>query len=228
MRIAVFGAGGVGGYFGSKISEAGIDVVFIARGKHLQAMRQSGLQLDSPEGNTFLPSVQATDDAREAGIADTILLCVKTWQVPEALEKMQPMIAPETVVIPLLNGVEAPEQLSAVLGGKHVFGVLRGLPETRQLLEQALSECVRVGQARHVLLSDSLTTGVLADLDSMSPAATTSMQRDIRDGRPSELDAQSGTIVRLGEKAGVETPVHRFVYHALLPNELRARGKIEF
>jgi 2-dehydropantoate 2-reductase len=108
MRIAIFGTGGVGGYFGGRLAQAGEDVVFIARGDHLQAMSRHGLRVDSINGDFVLESVQATDDPAQVGIVDVVLLGVKAWQVPDAAEAIRPMVGSETVVLPLQNGVEAP------------------------------------------------------------------------------------------------------------------------
>ena len=124
MRIAVFGAGGVGGYFGGRLAQAGEDVVFIARGDHLKAMLKQGLQVDSVKGDFLVKPVQAADDPSQVGLVDVILVCVKAWQVPQAAKAMRPMVGPQTFVVPLQNGVEAPSQLTAVLGQEHVLGGL--------------------------------------------------------------------------------------------------------
>jgi 2-dehydropantoate 2-reductase len=102
------------------------------------------------------------------------------------------------------------------------------MPETRALLERCLDEVVAVGRARSVGLPDATVANTLAFLDSMPAAATTSLQRDIADGRPSELEAWTGAAVRLGREAGVPTPTHDFIYSCLLPSERRARREIQF
>ena len=127
MKIGVFGTGGVGAYFGGRLAEAGNDVTFIARGPHLESIRKNGLKVDSIEGDFVVKPANATDDPVSAGEMDVVLLGVKAWQVPEAAEAMRPMIGAQTFVVPLENGVEAPEQLAAVLGGDHVVGGLCGL-----------------------------------------------------------------------------------------------------
>jgi 2-dehydropantoate 2-reductase len=124
VRIAIFGAGAVGSYFGGRLAQAGEDVVFIARGEHLQAMRDSGLRVDSIKGDFVLESVEATDDPAQVGVVDVVLVCVKAWQMTEAIEAMRPMIGPQTLIISLQNGVEAPSQLAAGLGKEHVLGGL--------------------------------------------------------------------------------------------------------
>jgi 2-dehydropantoate 2-reductase len=124
MRIAIFGTGGVGGYFGGRLAQAGEDVIFIARGKHLNAIRDKGLRVDSIKGNFVVEPVHATDDPAEVGTVDAILVGVKAWQVSAAARAMGPMIGPKTFVVPLQNGVEAPSLLSSALGHRHVLGGL--------------------------------------------------------------------------------------------------------
>jgi 2-dehydropantoate 2-reductase len=107
-------------------------------------------------------------------------------------------------------------------------GISRSIPETRQLLEQAMQEVVAVARARKVMLSDDAVARKMAFVDSLSPTVTASMQRDIMDGRKSELGSQNGAVVRMGLEAGVPTPVNTYLYYSLLPQELRARGEQEF
>jgi 2-dehydropantoate 2-reductase len=310
MRIAVFGAGGVGGYFGGRLALVGEDVVFIARGAHLQAIRTQGLQVESPQGNFTVSSVQATSNPSEVGPVDVVLVAVKAWQVPEAAQAIRPMVGAETCVVPLQNGLEAPEQLAAVLGPQHVLGgscvisstitapgcirhiglepsvsfgaldhrpspraerlrqaferaevtavihpdiqvaiwekfmairygpigavarapigVLRSIPETRRMIEQACQETLAVAQARAITLDQGSPARTLAFLDTLPPGLTASLQRDIAAGRPSEMDALTGALVRLGAEVGVATPLHAFLYHCLLPQELCARGQVSF
>lgn len=124
MRIAIVGVGGVGGYFGGRLAQAGHDVFFIARGDHLAAMRSHGLRVQSIAGDFWLPDVKATDQPAEVGPVDLVIVGVKGWQVREAAYAMQPLIGPETAVLPLLNGVDAPTELAEVLGAEHVLAGL--------------------------------------------------------------------------------------------------------
>lgn len=124
MRIAVFGSGGVGGYFGGRLAELGEDVTFVARGDHLEAMNKTGLKVDSIAGDFRVRNLNVTDNPKQVGIVDYILCAVKSWQLPAAAKAMKPMIGPETLVIPLQNGVEAPTQLIEVLGEGPVIGGL--------------------------------------------------------------------------------------------------------
>jgi 2-dehydropantoate 2-reductase len=311
MRIAVFGTGAVGGYFGGRLVQAGEDVTFIARGPQLRALQERGLRVESPRGDFFVHPAQATADPAQVGTVDVVLVGVKAWQVPQAAEAMRPLLGPDTFVVPLQNGVEAPAQLTAVLGDEHVLGglcrivsfvvepghvrhaglepyvafgeldnrpseraerlraafartgvtveippdiqvamwgkflfiaafsgvgavtrapagVLRSLPETRHLLEQAMHEVLAVAHARGIAVPEESIPNTLALIDGLPPEGTASMQRDVMAGRPSELESQNGAVVRLGQEVGVATPLHAFIYHSLAPLELRARGRVEF
>lgn len=312
MKIAVFGAGAVGGYFGGRLAQVGEEIIFIARGKHLQAMKSEGLKIDSIIGDFIVQPVQATDSPVELGIVDMVLVAVKAWQVSDAAAAMKPMIGPETFVLPLQNGVEAPSQLAKALGEQHVLGGLCGLisyivepghirhagthpfirfgeldnstsdrvqklynvfkrtqgikasipsdihvamwqkflliaawsgmgaitrapigifrsqPGTRQMLEQTINEIYRVAKARGINLPENAVDKTMQFLDGLVPDGTASMQRDIMDGKPSELETQTGAVVRLGQEAGIKTPVNDFIYNSLLPMEKRARGQLNF
>jgi 2-dehydropantoate 2-reductase len=122
MRIAVVGAGGVGGGFGAALAKAGADVSFIARGAHLAAMKNEGLKVQSPRGDTHLVPTQATDDPGSIGRVDIVLFCVKLWDVESAGAQIRPLIGPDTAVIPLQNGVDAAERLIPILGSNAVMG----------------------------------------------------------------------------------------------------------
>lgn len=312
MRIAVFGTGGVGGYFGGRLAQAGEEVVFIARGQHLRVMQESGLRVDSLKGDFVIRPAQAGDDPARLGVVDTVLLGVKAWQVPGAAQAMRPLVGPDTSVLPLQNGVEAPTQLAEALGVGHILGglcriisfvagpghirhvgmdpyvafgeldnrlsqrverlrqafaravgvnvevpadihaamwakflliaplsglgavsrapggVLRGLAETRQLLEDAMHEVAAVARARGISLPEDVVDRAMAVVDNAPPESTASMQRDIMEGRPSELASQNGAVVRLGREERVSTPINSFIYHSLLPLEMQARGQIRF
>jgi 2-dehydropantoate 2-reductase len=122
MRIAVVGAGGVGGGFGAALAKAGADVTFIGRGAHLAAMKSEGLKILSPRGDTHLLPTQATDNPAEIGHVDVVLFCVKLWDVESAGERIKPLIGADTAVIPLQNGIDAAERLIPILGDKAVMG----------------------------------------------------------------------------------------------------------
>lgn len=307
MRIAIFGTGGVGGYFGGKLAQAGEDVIFIARGDHLKALQSKGLHVNSIQGDFHISPAHATDRPDQVGEVDAILVCVKAWQVPEAASAIKPMIGRDSFAVPLENGVEAPEQLAATLGKEHVSGglcqivsfvsgpgeithagidpfisfgeldnrvsprverlkeafdrvgvrseippdiqvalwnkflfivsisgvgavtrasagVIRKLPQTRRMLEGVMEEVKAVANALQIHLPEDIVPKTMTFIDGLPENATSSMQRDILSGKPSELEAQNGAVVRLGTKVGIATPVNSFIYGSLLPQELRARN----
>jgi 2-dehydropantoate 2-reductase len=98
----------------------------------------------------------------------------------------------------------------------------------RRMVEGCLHETLAVARARHVPLGETIIADTLAFIDAIAPGATSSLQRDIADGKPSELDTWNGTVVRLGHEVGVATPLHELIYHSLLPLEWRARGRLQF
>ena len=311
MRIAIFGAGSVGGYFGGRLAQAGEDVFFIARNEHLKAMQANGLWIDSIKGDFRIKPVQATDDPSQIGEVDIVLIGVKAWQVAEIAPSIHPLIGKGTGVIFLGNGVDAPSQLIPVLGEEHVLGglcrisvfltgpghirhagiepfiavgeldgqrssrvenlrlaleragvnaivpediwaaiwekfifiasisgvgavtratagTLRRIPETRQMLVNAIEEMVSLARERGIHLPDDIASKTMAFIDSMAPTVIASMQRDIMEGRPSELEAQNGAVVRMGKQTGIATPTHAFIYSSLLPQEMKARGEFPF
>src|SRR5271170_1599193 len=122
MRIAVIGAGGIGAIYGASLAKAGADVVFVARGAHLAAMRDNGLRIEGDRGEMHIRPAPATDDIAGVGIVDYVLFCVKLWDVESAGEQIRPIVGRNTAVIPLQNGVDAAERLSAVLGPEPVMG----------------------------------------------------------------------------------------------------------
>lgn len=122
MRIAVIGAGGVGGAFGAALAKAGADVTFLARGAHLAVMQQKGLQVLGPRGDVHLTPTQATDDPAKIGPVDLVLFCVKLWDVESAGAAIKPLVGPNTGIIPLQNGIDASERLAPILGEGAVMG----------------------------------------------------------------------------------------------------------
>jgi 2-dehydropantoate 2-reductase len=122
MRIAVIGAGGVGGPFGVALAKAGGDVTFVARGAHLAAMRTRGLKVLGPRGDIHLAPTQATDEPATIGPVDFVLFCVKLWDVESAGAVIRPLVGPDTAVIPLQNGIDASDRLIPILGKDAVMG----------------------------------------------------------------------------------------------------------
>ena len=122
MKIAIFGSGGVGGYFGGKLAAAGEDVTFLARGAHLTALQQKGLSITSPLGDVHLPKVQAADRPQAIGPVDVVLFTVKLYDVDASAATLAPLIGPDTVVITLQNGVDAVDMVAKHVGENHVAG----------------------------------------------------------------------------------------------------------
>ena len=121
MRIAVVGAGGLGGYFGARLCLGGADVHFIARGRHLQAMRDEGLRIEGPEP-MHVARVHATDDVRTIGTADLVMLCVKLWDTEAALEQIRPLVGAHTAIVSFQNGVLKDRALQQAFGDERVMG----------------------------------------------------------------------------------------------------------
>jgi 2-dehydropantoate 2-reductase len=305
MRIVVFGAGGVGGYFGGRWAAAGLDVTFVARGAHLDAMRSRGLTLHSPLGDSVV-RVAAAERATDAGKADLVVLAIKAWQLPEALATIRPLLGSATRVLGLQNGVEAVATIGGAVGTHRVLGgtcriiafidspgvirhaagaplvilgepgggvsesgsaiarelahgqgmevqlserievdiwrkmhwfaavagvgsvtgvaagAFRSVPETRAMLVSAMNEAMEVAAAQGIQLPADATEKAMAFVDGLPADATSTMMRDFRDGKRTELEALSGALVRLGASLGVPTPVHRCIYASLLPRHNEA------
>jgi 2-dehydropantoate 2-reductase len=124
VKIAVFGTGGVGGYFGGLLAQTGHEVTFIARGPHLDAIQQNGLRVNSVNGDFLVFPARATDNPAEVEATDYVIVAVKHFHLKDAAEKIRPMVGKNTTVIPLLNGVDAHEILAQTVGEKSVVGGL--------------------------------------------------------------------------------------------------------
>ncbi len=151
MKIAIFGTGGVGGYFGGRLAQAGEDVTFIARGEHLRAIQINGLKVESLNGDFLVYPVKATAEVNEVGPVDLVIVGVKAWQVAEAGRAMKPLVGPDTTVLPLQNGVDAVPQLTADLGQEAVIGGLCKI----------VSFVVGPGHIRHAGFAPSVVIGEL-------------------------------------------------------------------
>ena len=122
MKIAIIGAGGVGGYFGARLQQAGADVGFVARGAHLEALRREGLKVESPLGDIHLPRVHVTDNAADLGRADIVWLAVKLWDTEAAIRSMRSVVGPDTGIISFQNGVQKDDVLRQAFGDAAVMG----------------------------------------------------------------------------------------------------------
>ncbi len=122
MRIAIMATGGVGGYFGARLCAAGHDIHFVARGEHLTALMDVGLKVESQLGNLHLTNLSVTDNPSDIGPVDAILFAVKLWDLEQAAKACKPLLGPDTVVVPFLNGVSSMAVLTEQLGAEHVAG----------------------------------------------------------------------------------------------------------
>jgi len=307
MNIVIYGTGGVGGYFGARLAQAGNKVTFIARGKHLVAIQKNGLQLKSPKGDYLVFPANATSNISEATNIDLILVCVKTWQLEAAAKEIKPVLNEKTMVISLLNGVNNSEVLGSVIDKKHLLGglckvvskiedygiinhisfeptivigeldnmrterafllenlflnagittklaeniqteiwskflfitTISGIgaltratigemiasTEIKKLMQKTAEEIVSIAKAKGIYLSEAIVEQQFKMIESQPFNTTSSLQRDMMEGKPSELEAQNGTIVKMGIEIGIPTPVNAFIYHCLLPQEKKARG----
>jgi len=305
VRIAVMGAGGLGGCLGGLLARSGNDVILIARGAHLDAIRRNGLRIKR-RAEEFMVEVDATDEPSQVGTVDLVLFTVKTYHNPQAIPAIKPMVGPSTNVLTFQNGVESHDQLGAVLGSEHClpgafwasatieapgiiaeavearisFGEADGTesprvqeiqrifqdvgvvvevssdtlqvlwtkfvllasaagitsasrtrikaliqyPEGRKLLLAAVSEAEAVGRARGVNLPQVIAEQRVSYIESLPDDFQTSMHVDLENGRPLELEALNGAVVRIGREVGVLTPIHSFFYAVLLPHKDGAAG----
>jgi 2-dehydropantoate 2-reductase len=130
MRIAIMGTGGTGGFFGGLLARAGEEVTFIARGAHLEAIRKNGLAVKSVLAGDFTIPAKATSDPGEMGPVDLVLFCVKAYDNAAAVERIRPLIGPETVVLSVQNGVDNAEKIAKVIGAEHVVGCVAYISST--------------------------------------------------------------------------------------------------
>jgi 2-dehydropantoate 2-reductase len=122
MRFAILGSGAVGGYYGAKLARAGHDVTFIARGAHLAAIRERGLEIRSPALGDFTVQAPAEEDTGRVGPVDLVVVAVKAYDNPTALQLIEPMVGPSTAILPLQNGVDSVSDLAARFGEAPVLG----------------------------------------------------------------------------------------------------------
>jgi 2-dehydropantoate 2-reductase len=307
MNIVIYGTGGVGGYFGARLAQAGNNVTFIARGKHLEAIQKNGLQLKSHKGDHLVKPANVTSTISAVKNIDLILVCTKTWQLPEVTEKIKPVLNENTMVISLLNGIENQDVLCETIDRKHVlgglclvvskiedYGVINHMsyeptivfselnnkktsramqletlfseakitnrlaaniqteiwtkflyittvsaigaltrasigemiasPEIKKLMLQTAKEIVVIAKAKGIQMAQDCIEKTFEIIEKQPYNTTASLQRDIMEGKPSELEAQNGAVVKFGKLLGIETPVNSFIYNCLLPQEKKARA----
>lgn len=306
MRIAVVGAGGVGGYFGGKFCQAGNEVVFLTRGKALEAIRQNGLSVKSIMGDfTVHPEVSDHPDCVKG--ADLVMLCTKSWQIDEVGAAIRPYLEEDAMVLPLQNGADNAERLLQILPPKNVIGglckivskidspgvinhfsfvpevifgelskemsprcqkiksvfdgagfrnklseniqrdiwlkflfitsisalgaltrsvlgIMREDPFLREKIRETGAEIVKVGKSQGVDIDEKDIQIALDMIDNGDYNTTMSLQRDMMEGRPSELENFNGYIVQKGDELGIDTPVNDFIFYSLLPMEKKSRA----
>ena len=306
MKILVYGAGGVGGYFGVRLAESGNKVSFIARGEHLRAIKKSGLQLESINGDITVHPELVTSDINEVETPDLILLGVKSWQLPEVASELKKIISRNTIVLPLQNGADNYEKLTEILPKNNVLAGLCFIvsyiekpgkikhasfeprivfgeadnsrskrismvstlfleakidflnPENIQLeiwkkflfictisgiggltrvsidkirnsaylldlMKQTSGEIRSVANAKGIPLNDEHIEKAFQIIENQPQGTTASTQRDIMEGKPSEIENFNGYIVTEGERLGIKTPVNKMIYECLKPMEEQAR-----
>ena len=293
------GSGGVGGYWGGLLAQAGEQVTFIARDAHLEALRAQGLTIQSRITGDFTCAVSATDDPNAIGQVDVVLFCVKTYDLDAAAARLSPLVGPHTMVLPLQNGIDSAERLAKIVAPAAVLcgvayvaatrvapgiivhrgmnriifgeqnggtsprterlrdmfsrtavtpdlhpdirvalwekfvalaatggvmamtrlpmGPIRTCPETSALLRGAMDEAATVGRALGIPLPADCVDQHWTLVSGLDPAARGSMSYDLLAGRRLELDALNGTVVRLGRRVGISTPLNFAVYAALKP-----------
>lgn len=306
MKILVYGAGGVGGYFGARLAESGYRVSFIARGGHMRAIKESGLQLESMNGDITVYPEMVTSEVSEAETPDLVLLGVKSWQLPEVASELKNIISKDTIVLPLQNGADNYEKLTRVLPQENVLAGLCFIvsfiekpgkikhasfeprivfgeadnsrserisklcavfseakidflnPENIQLeiwkkflfictisgiggltrvsidkirsndylfdlMKKTSEEIRKVANARGIALNEEHLEKAFQIIENQPEGTTASTQRDIMEGKPSEIENFNGFIVREAERLGIETPVNKMIYECLKPMEEQVR-----
>lgn len=307
MKIAIIGTGGVGGYFGGKLANAGFDVTFLARGEHFRMMKNEGLKVKSINGDFIINPVKITDQIQEIQKADLIIIGVKAWQVREIAVQLPELLRSDSVVLPLQNGVLAIEELMEQVPGNNIigglcrilskiekpgiinhfgveptvlfgelnnartkrvqqikeafdkagvkaiiakdihaeiwkkfiaicvsgllavtnstYGQLRECKETRQLMIELLQEIYKLSRKEGIRIEQDFILKTVAFIDTFPYDSTSSLTRDVWEGKPSEIEYQNGTVIKLAVKYHLEVPVNRFVYSCILPQEIRARSR---
>jgi 2-dehydropantoate 2-reductase len=307
MRIAIMGSGGIGGYFGARLALSGSNVTFIARGRHLAAMREHGLRVESELGDMHVQDVQATDDSATIADADLVIVGVKLWDTEQAARQILPLAERGAAVVSFQNGVQKDEILRSVLGDgpllggvsyiaavikepgvikhtgemqrlifgefdgsrspraeaflkaceaaginaelsgdirraiweKFIFlvglsaattairlpiGPIRENPQSRAFFLDLMREVEAVGRARGVNLLENFAEDRLAFGDTLPAEMTSSMHGDLQRGNPLEVPWLSGSVVAMGQQAGVPTPCNRAVADILAPHAAGGMG----
>jgi 2-dehydropantoate 2-reductase len=303
MKFAILGSGAVGGYYGARLARAGHDVTFIARGRHLEAIRERGLQIRSPVLGDFTVRARAEEDTRTIGPVDVVIVAVKAYDNATALPLVRPMLGSLTTVLTLQNGVDSVSELVAIAGepavvggttyiataltepgtivqtGTHrrivfgeVFGVLPrtsdrvlgihealagadiqsepvgdgrvpiwekfiflvslagftggarlpigpvwGDPFVRAQFLEGCREVERLARAEGVPVAADIIDRITAYVDGIPGAMRSSLLIDLSQGKPIEVEALQGSVVRRARQAGVPVPIMSTLYALLKP-----------
>lgn len=184
MRIAIYGAGAVGGYYGGRLAQAGHDVTFIARGENLRALQANGLRVESSFGDFNIIPAKVVSDPAEIGVVDVVIPGVKTWQLPAILPGMAALVGPQTIIVTVQNGVDAHLVIGEALGHQHVIGgitrLFSTLVEPGHIVHGGASAQFMIGE-----LDGSLTARVqeffevLKGAQGIEAVLTTDIQREL-------------------------------------------------
>lgn len=300
MKFLVLGSGGIGGYFGAKLANAGNDVWFVARGKHLEAMKQHGLIVRSAQEAFTVSSQKISGNVADAGIVDVVLFCVKSYDTESAARQLIPALGKDSIIICLQNGIDnegkiqhiiptgtvyggvayiystitAPGEITRAEGpAKIIFGPLDNTvnersrsihdifqkaginadlssnieselwkkfifitgasgvtaltrltlgellvnAETRKLIRNAMEETQAVARAKNISLDPHLIDSFFETLAKFKNDTRSSLYYDLAHGKPMEVEALAGTVVKLGELLSIPTPIQKTIYASLLP-----------
>jgi 2-dehydropantoate 2-reductase len=307
MKILVMGSGGVGGYFGGRLTLGGEDVTFVARGDHLRALQTKGLTLRGPAENIQV-SAHAVEVPAEAGLVDLVLFTVKSYDTESVANQIKPCLGPDTVVLTLQNGVSNAEKISEIVGKERVMagagyivagiespgvikhatagritfgeldgsdsargraiaaaceksgirgefslsirkvlwekfalicgqgmtasvrlgiGQIRACPESRQMLRMAYEEVTALAVASGIELQNGVVEWLMKVTDALPPDSRTSLAHDLSLGKRLEVEGLQGTVVRLGKRYDLPTPMNFAIYAHLKPYDRAPTRVIE-
>ena len=306
MKIVVVGAGGVGGYFGGRLAQAGFDLTFLLRDAQFEAIKQNGLQVKSIKGDFKVFPKVINDVKTLNNTPDLIILGIKSWQLIALAKQIKPIIGKNTLVLPLQNGADNADKLLTVLPRKNVLaglcrivskvespgiinhfdfepeiifgnlnnqiteplkalknafdkagiknklseniltdiwikflfittysgigaltrmpiGTVRAHAYLMNMMLETADEVLQIAQAKKIALTQQNVKNCISAIENLDYHSTASMQRDLMDGKPSELENFNGYIVKQGLELGIKTPINDFIYYCLLPQEQKAR-----
>jgi len=306
MKIVVVGAGGVGGYFGGRLAQAGFDLTFLLRDAQFEAIKQNGLQVKSIKGDFKVFPKVINDVKTLNNTPDLIILGIKSWQLIALAKQIKPIVGKNTLVLPLQNGADNADKLLTVLPRKNVLaglcrivskvespgiinhfdfepeiifgnlnnqiteplkalknafdkagiknklseniltdiwikflfittysgigaltrmpiGTVRAHAYLMNMMLETADEVLQIAQAKKIALTQQNVKNCISAIENLDYHSTASMQRDLMDGKPSELENFNGYIVKQGLELGIKTPINDFIYYCLLPQEQKAR-----